>query len=122
MDGGSKRDTGFAPKAGAGLRAAAVLLAIVLGIVAAVAAVTMLDVSDKGVCSDAALGGDCYDFSSSAKPFVLFFGWAGGVVTGLAALGALVFTFRGRAGRPVLIATGVGVVLLAISILIARTS
>lgn len=109
-------------KAGVGLRIGAAALALALAIICAVGISVMVDVSDVGVCSEAAPGFECYDFSDSAKPFVLIFGWAGSIVAGLVALGALAFTIRGRGGRPVLIGTGLAVVLLAISVIIARAS
>lgn len=107
-------------KAGVGLRIAAAALALALAIVSAVGIAVMTDVSDVGVCADAAPGSECYDFSDSAKPFVLIFGWAGSIVAGITALIALAFTIRGRNGRPVLVGTGLAVVLLAISVIIAR--
>ncbi len=107
-------------KAGAGLRIGAVVLALALAIVCAVGIAVMTDVSDTGICADAAPGAECYDFSDSAKPFVLGFGWAGSIVAGLTALAALAFSIRGRSGRPVLIGTGLAVVLLAISVIVAR--
>ena len=97
------------------------MLAIVLAFIAAVAVATMLDVGDRGVCGDSALS-DCYDFSSSAKPLVLAFGWAGAVVIAFSAPVALAFAIRGRGGRDLLGLAGFGAVLLAISILIARIS
>jgi hypothetical protein len=103
-----------------GPRIGAVILALAAAIVCAVGIAVMLDVSDTGICADAAPGADCYDFSSSAKPFVLIFGWAGSIVAGLTALAALGFTIRGRGGRAVLLGTGLAIVLLAISIIIAR--
>lgn len=109
-------------KSGTGLRIGAVALAIALAIVCAVGIAVMIDVSDVGVCEDVVLAAECYDFSGSAEPFVLIFGWAGSVVAGLTALGALAFAIRGRGGRPVLIGTGIAVVLLAISVIIARVS
>jgi hypothetical protein len=105
-----------------GLRIGAVGLAIALAIVAAVGIAVMVDVSDVGVCEDAGFASECYDFSSSAKPFVLIFGWAGSVVAALTALGALAFAIRGRGGRPVLAGTGLAIALLAISVIIARVS
>jgi hypothetical protein len=99
-----------------------VVLALALAIVCAVGIAVMTDVSDVGICADAVPGSDCYDFSDSAKPFVLGFGWAGSIVAGIAALAALAFAIRGRGGRAVLGATGVAVVLLAISIVIARAA
>ena len=112
--------SGAPAKAGAGQRIASVLLAIALAIVCAVGIAVMVDVSDTGICADASLGSDCYDFSDSAKPFVLGFGWAGSIVAGLTALAALGFAIRGRGGRPVLVGTGLAVVLLVVSIAVAR--
>ena len=109
-------------RAGAGWRLAAVVLSLALAIVAAVGIAVMTDVSDVGVCEEASFGSECYDFSESAKPFVLVFGWAGSVLAALAALGALAFAIRGRGGRPMLIGTGIAVALLAISIIIARVA
>jgi hypothetical protein len=102
-------------------RLLAVLLALVLALLAAVAISVQLDVSDKGVCGDTTIG-DCYDFSSGAKPFVLAFGWAGAIVAAVTALGALGFAIRGRGGRFVLIGTGLAILLYAISIGIAQGS
>src|SRR5215203_4421509 len=113
------RGTNEPDRAGAGWRVGAVLLALVLALISAIAIVTMVDVSDTGICADKAFG-DCYDFSSSAKTFVLAFGWAGGIAAALSALAALVFAVRGRGGRAVLVGTAITMALLVISIVIAR--
>jgi hypothetical protein len=102
-------------------RVLAVVLALVLAFLAAIAISVELDVSDKGVCSDVQVG-DCYDFSSGAKPFVLAFGWAGGILAAITAIGALAFAARGRGGRWVLIGTGLAILLYAISIFIAQVA
>jgi hypothetical protein len=109
------------PKAPVVWRVLAVVLFFVLAFLAAVAISLELDISDKGVCSDVKTV-DCYEFSSGAKPFVLAFGWAGGILAAITALGALVFAARGRGGRWVLIGTGAAILLYAISILIAQVA
>ena len=114
-------------KAGAGARIGAVVLVLVLAIICAVAIVVMVDVGDKGVCSEVDLtkvtgAYECYDFSESVKPIVLVAGWIGGVLAGVAALMALAFTIRGRGGRVLLLTTAAAVVFLVISILVAQMS
>jgi hypothetical protein len=101
-----------------GARIGAVILALAAAIVCAVGIAVMLDVSDTGICADAAPGADCYDFSSSAKPFVLIFGWAGSIVAGLTALAALGFTIRGRGGRQLVQAIGAAVFFLALTMIV----
>ena len=122
VSGGQVPASGVAkpPKAHPFWRALAVVLALALGIAAAAVIATMIDISDKGVCG--AIKSDCYDFPSGAKPFVLAFGWASGVVGALTAIAALVFTFRGRGGRQVLMGLGLTLALTAVWVLIAQLS
>jgi hypothetical protein len=114
--------------AGVGLRIGAGALALVIGIVCAVAVVVMVDVGDTPICEDVTaaqvqVGGyECYDFSGSVKPIVVGAGWIGAVLAGVAALLALGFAVRGRGGRIFLMTTAAAAIFLAISILAAQVS
>jgi hypothetical protein len=110
-------------RAGGGMRALAVLAALILGFAAAVVIAVMVDVGSSPICED--VGGvsapteDCYDMSSGIKPVVLILGWAGGVLGVAAALAFLRVAFTGRGGRLALQLAGAAILLAAISIAIS---
>lgn len=112
-------------KAGGGWRALGFILAIVLAFACAVMVIAMADIGSTPTCDDvrsgaAALPSDnqCFDGSSAQKVASLVLGWPSGVLAGVAALLALMFTFTGRRGGLLLRITGLAVVLGALSILI----
>jgi hypothetical protein len=111
-------------RASAGLRALAVLLALVLAFGAAVMIVAMVDINDTPTCADVRSGkaqpreGHCFDGGKTQRLITVVIGFAGGAVGAVAALLALVFTFTGRRGRVVLLLTALAVVLSGLSILI----
>lgn len=114
--------------AGVGLRIGAGVLALVIGIVCAVAVAVMVDVGDTPLCEDVgsaqAFGTvtECYDFSGSVKPIVVGAGWIGAVLAGIAAILALGFAIRGRGGRIFLLTTAAAAIFLAISVITAQVS
>jgi hypothetical protein len=114
--------------ASVGLRIGAGALALVIGIVCAVAVAVMVDVGDTPLCEDVTsaqqvVGGyECYDFSGSVKPIVVGAGWIGAVLAGIATILALAFAVRGRGGRLFLGATAAAAVFLAVSVLAAQFS
>ena len=112
-------------KAGGGWRALGFVLALVLAFACAVMVIAMADIGSTPTCDDvrsgaAALPSDneCFDGSSGQKVVSLVLGWPSGVLAGMAALIALMFTFTGRRGGLLLRITGLAVVLGALSILI----
>jgi hypothetical protein len=112
-------------KAGGGWRALGLVLALVLAFACAVMVIAMADIGSTPTCDDvrsgaAALPSDneCFDGSSGQKVASLVLGWPSGVLAGVAALIALMFTFTGRRGGLLLRITGIAVVLGALSILI----
>jgi hypothetical protein len=115
-----------AETANVGLRIGAGVLALVIGIVCAVAVAVMVDVGDTPLCEDVTsaqqiVGGyECYDFSGSVKPIVVGAGWIGAVLAGVAAFLALGFAILGRGGRIVLATAGAAAVFLALSVVAAQ--
>jgi len=112
-------------KAGGGWRALGFVLALVLAFACAVMVIAMADIGSTPTCDDvrsgaAALPSDnqCFDGSSGAKTASLILGWPSGVLAGVAAIIALMFTFTGRRGALLLRITAAAVVLGALSILI----
>jgi hypothetical protein len=110
-------------KAGGGWRALGFILALVLAFACAVMVIAMADIGSTPTCSDvrsgaAALPSDneCFDGSSAQKVVSLVLGWPSGVLAGIAAIVALMFTFTGRRGPLLLRLTGAAVVLGALSI------
>jgi hypothetical protein len=110
-------------KAGGGWRALGFILALVLAFACAVLVIAMADIGSTPTCDDvrsgaAALPSDneCFDGSSTQKVVSLVLGWPSGVLAGIAALVALMFTFTGRRGGLLLRLTGAAVVLGALSI------
>jgi hypothetical protein len=85
--------------------------------------IAMADIGSTPTCDDvrsgaAALPSDneCFDGSSGQKVVSLVLGWPSGILAGIAALVALMFTFTGRRGALLLRLTGLAVVLGALSI------
>ena len=112
-------------KAGAGLRALAVILALVLAFVTAVALIVMLDIGELTPCDDVGNDlsklnedGECFDGSSTTKLIALIFGWPGTLLAGVATLLALGFAARGRGGRQLAQVIVASAVLLGLSLLI----
>jgi hypothetical protein len=112
-------------KAGGGWRALGFILALVLAFACAVMVIAMADIGSTPTCDDvrsgaAALPSDneCFDGSSGQKVASVVLGWPSGVLAGVAAIIALMFTFTGRRGGLLLRITGIAVVLGALSILI----
>jgi len=122
---GTRTAPATAPKAGVGLRIGAVLLALVLAFITAVAVVVMIDIGELTPCADIGSDlsllndeGECFDGSSTSKTISLVLGWPGAIMAGIATLLALAFAVRGRGGRQLGIAIGVGAVLLGLSLII----
>jgi hypothetical protein len=119
----TRADDGDSGGASGVLRAFAVLGALIVAFGAAIVIAVMVDLGSSPICDD--VGGalfateDCYDVSSTAKPFSLVLGWAGGVVGIMAALALFRFTIRGSGGRLALQLLGAAVVLAGLSIAIA---
>lgn len=109
-------------KASGGMRALAVLFAILLGFAAAVVIAVMVDLGSSPICED--VGGalnpteDCYDISSTAKPISLVLGWAGGVLGVIGAIMLLRFAITSRGGRLAVQLAVAAIVLSALSIVI----
>ncbi len=111
-------------KAGAGMRALAVVLALVLAFVTAVAIIAALNIGDLTPCEDVTSpsqlnsDGECFDGSSTTKLIALIFGWPGAVLAAVATLLALGFAARGRGGRQLIIATVAAAVLMGLALAI----
>jgi hypothetical protein len=112
-------------KASGGWRALGLVLALVLAFACAVMVIAMADIGDTPTCKDVLSGkvappldNECFDGSSAQKTASLVLGWPSGVLAGVAALLALMFTFTGRRGGLLLRLTAAAVVLGALSILI----
>jgi len=108
--------------AGVGRRIGAGLLALVLAFACAVFVSVMVQLGDTATCDDVLAGtaqpnsdGECFDSSNTLKTVSLILGWPGSILAGVAALLALAFAVRGRGGRPLLVAIGGAVVLIALS-------
>jgi hypothetical protein len=118
-------ETTAPPKAGAGMRILAVLLALVLAFVTAVAVMVMLDIGELTPCEDVGNDlsklndeGECFDGSSTTKLVSLVLGWPGTVLAGLATLLALGFAIRGYGGRRLITVIVAGAVLLGLALII----
>lgn len=112
-------------KASAGLRILAGIGVVVLLFVTAVLVVVYAQIGSTDTCDAVASGegvlnsdGECYGGSSTVKAIALILGWPGTIAFGVATVLALMFTIRGRGGRPLLYALGAGVVLIALSLII----
>ena len=109
-------------KASGGMRALAVLFAIVLGFAAAIVIAVMVDLGSSPICED--VGGalnpteDCYDISSTAKPISLVLGWLGGVLGAVGAILLLRFAITSRGGRLAVQIAVAAIVLSTLSIVV----
>ncbi|CAN5639878.1 hypothetical protein BH10ACT11_BH10ACT11_15560 [soil metagenome] len=112
-------------KAGKGMRALAVLGALVLAFAAAVMLVTAVDISgtptlrehnrDHVISDD----GSYYDGSKLRRTVGVIGAGLAGVLGALAALAALAFSVTGLRGRPILILAGAAIVIGAVAFIIA---
>lgn len=112
-------------KAGGGLRALAVLGALILAFAAAVMIVVSIDVSGTptlrehnrdGVISD---DGDYYDGSKLRRTVGVVGGAAAGLLGALAALAALAFAVTGLRGRPILILAAAAILIGGLTFIVA---
>lgn len=112
-------------KASSGLRILAAFGVLVIGLAALIGFIAFASIGGTDTC-DAVLDGsgtlnsdgECYDGSSGLKTIVTILGFAGSVLLAVAAVMALMFTIRGRGGRPLLYTLGAGVALFGISLII----
>jgi hypothetical protein len=112
---------GDAPKASGGMRALAVLGALVLAFAAAVIITVMVDLGKGPLCGEPHdITETCWDVSSGGRVVSLIFGWPGAILGVVAALAALAFALTGRNGRRVWVLTGAAVVLCGLSIAVAQ--
>lgn len=107
------------------MRALAVLFALVLAFAAAVMIAVAVDIGDTPTLEECATDPSvipddltCFDGGDTNKAIVVALSYASGAVGVVAVLLALAFAVTGRRGRPVLIATGVAVLLAAIALVI----
>jgi hypothetical protein len=114
-----------AAKAGGGLRAGAVLLALVLAFGAAVMIVAAGDIHDTPTLEEIKSGEravpadrEYFDGSESKRNIVTALTYASGVVGGLAVLAALAFAITGRNGRVIWILTAIAIVLAGVALII----
>lgn len=108
-----------------GLRVLAGVGCLLLLFAAAVGAIVFASIGGTDTCKSIAEGtgsfnsdGECYDGSSTTKTIALILGWPGTLLLAVAAVLALLYTIRGRGGRPLLMATVAGVVLFGLSLII----
>lgn len=107
------------------MRALAVLFALVLAFAAAVMIAVAVDIGDTPTLEECATDPSvipddltCFDGGETNKAIVVALSYASGALGAVAVLLALAFAVTGRRGRPVLIATGVAVLLAAIALVI----
>jgi hypothetical protein len=110
-------------KASGGIRALAVVLALILAFGAAVMIVVGLDVNDLASCENpeeviASGELECFEGSEGIKPVVVGLAIASGVVGGVGALLGLAFAVTGRRGRLFAQAAVAAVVLAALALII----
>jgi hypothetical protein len=115
-------------KASGGMRAGAVLLALVLAFGCAVMAAVMVDIGDSPTCEDVLSGeatidlsdpdADCFEESQAQKTASLVLGWPSAVLAGIGALMLLAFAVRGRGGSLALKVAGAAIVLGILSIVV----
>jgi hypothetical protein len=111
------------------MRALAFIGFLLLAFACAVMIVAAADIGDTPTCDDKA--GliekaranpgekiECFDGSSAKKSITLGLMYPGGVLAGIAALLALVFTFNGRNGRRLMMVVAAAIVLSGLGILI----
>lgn len=100
---------------------------IVLAFLAAVAIVSMLDISDLTPCYDANrdpsfTGTECFDGSSNRKLLTLILGFSGAALAAISVVLMLAFVVRGRGLKQVGIVVAAGVVLFGLSLLVGSTA
>ncbi len=112
-------------KASTGLRILAGIGVLVIGFAALVGFIAFGSIAGTDTCDAVANGTgtlnsdlECYDGSSGLKTIVLVLGFAGSVLLAAAAVMSLLFTIRGRGGRPLLFVLGAGIALFAFSLII----
>jgi hypothetical protein len=111
-------------KAGGGLRALAVLGAVVLAFITAVAIVVVFDIADTTPCNEVTSisqlnsDGECYGHSSTIKTIVLILGGIGSLFAVGSVLAALAFAIRGRGGRLLVQLIVAAAVFLGLSLII----
>ena len=107
-------------KASGGMRALAILLALVVAFGTAVVIVVMVDIGDSPRCADVQTpfgpSEDCYDHGAAQEVIALILGWAGGILGAAAVLAGLIAGITGRGMRRFAQLTGGAVVLAALSI------
>ena len=113
-------------KAGVLARLLGVVGALVLAFAAAIAIVSMLDISDLTPCYDANrdpnfTGTDCFDGSSKRKLLTLILGFSGAALAVIAFVLTLAFVVRGRGLKQIAIAVVAGVVVFGLSLLVGST-
>jgi hypothetical protein len=111
-------------KAGGGLRALAVLMALVLGFGAAVMFVAGSEIADTPTQEQVLTGeealpsdGEVFDGSEGKRSFVVALLYASGVAAAVGAIAAFAFTITGRRGRPVVALTLLAIVLAGIALI-----
>jgi hypothetical protein len=116
-------------KASGGMRALAVLIALVLAFGAAVMIAVAVDIGDTATCDDfleevasgervPELDDECFDGSSAQKSISVVLAWASGIVGVIAVIVALMFAVTGTRGQLLARVAGAAVVLGVLSILI----
>jgi hypothetical protein len=112
-------------KAGGGLRAGAVVLALVLAFGAAVMIVAAGDIHDTPTLQEIQSGErevpadrEYFDGSESKRNIVTGLAYASGVVGALAVLACLAFAITGRRGRLIWVLTAIAIVLAGIALII----
>jgi hypothetical protein len=111
-------------RASRGRRALAFLGFLVLAFGCAVVVVAAADIGKTPTCADVnahkadPYKGKCFDGGSTKKAVSVGLMWPGGVLAGVAALLALVFTVTGRNGRRVMLVTAAAIVVSGLGILI----
>ena len=120
---------GDTEKASGGMRALAVLIALVLAFGAAVMILVAIDIGDTATCEDffddvasgqvvPDLDDECFDGSSAQKAISVVLAWASGIVGALAVLVALAFAITGTRGGLLVRLAGAAILIGALSIAI----
>lgn len=116
-------------KASRGMRALAVLIALVLGFAAAVMIAVAIDIGGTSTCDqlfdDVASGevtldfdDECFDGSSAQKTISVVLAWLSGILGVLAVIAALALAIRGTGGRRLAQLAGAAIIVGGLSILI----
>jgi hypothetical protein len=113
-------------KAGVLARVLGVVGVLVLLFAAAVAFISMIDISGLTPCYDANrdpnfTDTDCFDGSSKRKLLTLALGFPGAALAAIAVVLMLAFVVRGRGLKQVGIAVAAGVVLFGLSLVVGST-